>query len=189
MELDMVINNKTVILATEIIEEEALNKWLFRGMAFDGDFGFGDDTTRFYKGQVALISSNRKEIIEAEVYAVHSTRIPAPLWLVNIGNCSIKLPNPPFLLTSILESYIFLHDYIELAPSAEAEKIFYRDGVGDIYPICASSWFGIVEYKENNRFILTAYSANEDFNANSFTNENLIFSEWDVPVGLIKLKS
>ncbi len=185
----MVIKNQIAIWITEIIEEEERNQWLIKGLAFDGDYGFGDETIRSYQGETSIISLCRKDIVQTILFAVHSTRIPSPLWSLRINNSSISLPDPPFLITDILNFSVCINELQDILLSQEAEAIFFRDGVGEIYPISTSSLFGILKYKETNTFWLTAFSENGILNYDLLSKEKLMFSEWGITVGFLKTLS
>jgi hypothetical protein len=179
----MVINN-TAIWVTEIVEKEGTGQCLIKGLAIDGDYGFGDEDTRSFEGQVALMSINDKKVIDARINTAHSTRIAGPLWSLRTGHHQ-DLLEPPFLITNILNLFILKNDSIELRLCSEAHDILSSEGPGNIYPICTPTTFGILEYCSVDKYGLTVFTPNQASNLSFLNGETILFSEWDTPVGMI----
>lgn len=180
----MIINNRLAIWIIGNLGNDDFDRWLLKGIAFDGDYGFGNEDTRSYRGKSAIISLTKKKIVETVIHTAHSTRISAPLWSLEISNFPAEIPEPPFLLTDITDLNIVLDDLVELQLSEEAQKIFKRDKVGDIYPVSTSFWFGILKLKQMNNFGLTLFIPNDA--SHLLSKEEIIFSEWDIPVGYLR---
>lgn len=180
----MAIDN-TAIWITEIVEKEDAGLWLIKGLAIDGDYGFGDEDTRSFEGQAALISINDRKVIDVRINTAHSTRIAGPLWSLKSEKHMIDLLEPPFLITNILDLYMLKDDSIELRLSSEAQDIISGDGPGNIYPICTSTTFGILEYSSVGKYGLIVFTPNQASDLSFLRGETIIFSEWDTPVGMI----
>lgn len=180
----MVINN-TAIWVTKIVEKEGAGKWLIKGLAIDGDYGFGDEDTRSYGGRSLLISLNDRRIVDVQINTAHSTRIAGPLWFLKSEKSMRDLLEPPFLITNLLDLYMHKTDSVDLRLSSEAQDIIGDDGPGNIYPICTSSSFGILEYNSVGEYGMTVFTQGKAFDINSLKKETILFSEWDTPVGTL----
>jgi hypothetical protein len=181
----MVINN-TAIWVTKIIEKEGPGKWLIKGLAIDGDYGFGDEDTRSFEGRSVLISLSKRKIVDMRINTAHSTRIAGPLWFLKSVKAINDLLTPPFLITNLLDLDMHKTDSVDLSLSSEAQEIFNDDGPGNIYPICTSTAFGILEYSSTGEYGVTIFTQSKASDISFLKDETILFSEWDIPVGIVR---
>lgn len=181
----MVINN-TAIWVTKIVEKEGAGKWLIKGLAIDGDYGFGDEDTRSFAGRSVLISLSERRVVDVQINTAHSTRIAGPLWFLKSVKPIENLLDPPFLITNLLDLYMHKNDSVDLRLTSEAQDIISDDGPGNIYPICTSTAFGILEYSSTGEYGLTIFTQSKAPDISFIKDETILFSEWDTPVGIVR---
>lgn len=150
--------------------------YLLDGLAFDGDFGFGSDGTRSYRGDLTLLTQSESMAIMGEVSTIHISR-KGVKWVLETE----RILSPPFLLTNNLDINIQFYGKVKADLTDFSRMIFDRDRRGS-YPIAGSNFLGIVSY-DNSSLLLQAYSENEI----SINSEKVFFSEWDEEMGTVNL--
>ncbi len=131
--------------------------WRLHGTTFDDWWGFGDEFTTDYSGEVALISRTSKSIRNLEIGRYHSNR-KSWGWYIETE----ELPAPPFLITNKLDACIIFDGLIELELTQDGEEIFEDSYEGNSFPVMSrSGWFGILTDKVNAIHLL-AFSEQEN---------------------------
>ncbi|MFD0671908.1 hypothetical protein [Cohnella sp. GCM10027633] len=149
--------------------------FLLDGIAFDGDFGFGDKNSRSYSGQIIMISFDESVISKGEISTIHISR-KGFKWVLE----SNQTVATPFLLTNNLTLKKSYSGMVSARLTDFFKMVFERAGTG-VYPVIASNFLGILHY-DNASLYLRAYSA-EDL---KIKNEKLFFSEWDMEIGIVE---
>jgi hypothetical protein len=92
---------------------------------------------------------------------------------------------PPFLITNLLDLNMHKTDSVDLRLNSEAQDIINDDGPGNIYPVCTSTAFGILEYSSAGEYGLTMFAQSKAPDISFLKDETIRFSEWDIPVGIV----
>lgn len=157
-------------------KEPSDNGMLLDGLAFDGEYGFGHEEVRNFKGKLAVLSRSCRSEIDVNLSTAHESG-KGVLWYIDTDN----LPSTPFLITSNLELQGLLTVSIALQPTRETIEIFNRDGATS-YPVSSSKFIGVLQH-ENNSDTLIAFADTKYL----ITNEiELTFCEWDSLVGKLQ---
>ncbi len=180
MEQEEVINRGLAIWITDYNQHKLLPPvWKADGIAIDAYHGFGDNQTRFFDGEVALLTLENKVIQRLSISNVHFSR-EGFKWL--IGGTE-RLPQTPFLISSNLTIQIIFDGLVEI----EDDKKVIDFSVSDdyIYPVGTKDWFAIMAVKGDSKAHLTAFSTYKNLNISD--NDELWSFEWDCPVSRIRI--
>lgn len=179
MEPNLVINPGVAIWVTESSLYENLS-WKVSGTAIDGYHGFGSEMTRYFDGEVILLSSKIRLIQNIAIAEVHFSREGFKWVIENIKS----LPDIPFLISADLEVQMIFNGWAEVIEDS-GEIDFSDTNDFYIYPVGTKDWFGILEVQGNKRVHLVAFSSKKDV---EIIEEDEIWSfEWDCFLCKIKL--
>ena len=180
MEQEEVINPGLAIWVTEYNQYKLLPPVLkAEGIAIDGYYGFGDNQTRFFDGEVVLLSLENKIIQHLSISNVHFSR-EGFKWL--IGGTE-QLPQTPFLISSDLTIQIIFDGLVEIKD--DKKVIDFSESDADIYPVGTKDWFAVMVVKGDNKAHLTAFSTYKNLKVSD--NDEIWSFEWDCPVSKIKI--
>jgi len=173
----MNINDDIYIWVTEVLDD-IFGLKIFDGCIFDGDYGFGVNDVREFTGTLHLLYGIEKVEIYGSVSLMHVSR-RGVLWLFDGG----ELPIPPFLITTNKKINNIKQSSVSLILTQESQEIFARN-VDGLYPVISENFMGIL-YNSNNENFLIWF---DEGNGGDFNSKRLIFSEWDVEVGIASVK-
>lgn len=180
MEREEVINRGLAIWITDYNQHKLLPPvWKADGIAIDAYYGFGDNETRFFDGEVALLSLENKIIQHLSISSVHFSR-EGFKWL--IGGVD-HLPQTPFLISSDLTIQIIFDGLVEIKD--DKKIIDFCDPDAYIYPVGTKDWFGIMAVKGDSKAHLTAFSTYKNLKISD--NDELWSFEWDCPISKIRI--
>lgn len=180
MEREEVINLGLAIWITEYSKYKQLPPvWKADGIAIDAYHGFGDNETRSFDGEAALLSLENKIIQGLSISNAHFSR-EGFKWLIGGTEC---LPQTPFLITSDPTMEIIFDGLVEIQD--DKKVIDFSEPDTCIYPVGTRNWFAVMTVKGNNKAHLTAFSTYENLKVSD--NDEIWSFEWDCPVSRIKI--
>jgi hypothetical protein len=180
MEQEEVINLGLAIWITEYNQYQLLPPvWKADGTAIDAYHGFGDNDTRFFDGEVVLLSLENKIIQHLSISNVHFSR-EGFKWLIEGTE---RLPQAPFLISSNLTMQIIFDGLVEIKD--DRKVIDFSDSDTCIYPVGTKDWFAVMTVIGNNKAHLTAFSTYK--NLKVVDNDEIWSFEWDCPVSRIQI--
>jgi hypothetical protein len=155
--------NRSVFLGVENLRVEVQDSarcWRLHGWQFDARNGFGGEAFD-YEGEVAIISREVKLIKSLYIGRYHSS---SKSWGWSLE--TDELPEPPFIITSRLQTNLIFDGEIEMEFNEKGKEMFLGkinpDWVG--YPtgyaiLGSSGWFGeIITIEGSCSYQLRAYS-------------------------------
>jgi hypothetical protein len=172
----MDISNHVYIWVTSV--DTLGDGFVLNGLAFDGEFGFGEDEVREYLGTLVALSDAQRSVISAELSTIHIAG-KGVLWSMDTD----KLPNAPFLLTSNFDLTGPVIRDITLSPTAEVSEIFQRDRE-ESYTVRSAHVVGILEHSDEHDVLIGFTTGNEDLAG----LDELEFSEWGIELGKVAIK-
>lgn len=179
MEQEEVINPGLAIWVIEYsLHKPSPPVWKADGIVFDGYHGFGDNKTRYFDGEVVLLSGDNKTVESLSVSSAHFSREGFKWLLTGVE----RLPKPPFLISSDLSVQIIFDGDVEI--SEEREDLDFSEPNDNIYPVGTRDWFGIMTIKGHNKVNLVTFSRKKDVTVSQ--GDEVWSFEWDCPVGKIK---
>jgi hypothetical protein len=151
--------------------------FLIQGIAFDGDFGFGKEGCRSFSGEVSIISNSTHETTYVELSVAH-LKGKGSAWQI----ISESVPSPPFIISTNVALHGPSSLKVKVALTDSANEIFEKDRFA-AYPVVGNNIIGILEYMAGDSRLLF-FSERSDMQL-SYPTE-IFFSEWSMPVGLIR---
>lgn len=180
MELQEVINPGLAIWITQYNQHRLLPPIrIADGIAIDGYHGFGDNQTRFFDGELALLSLEGKIIQHLSISNTHFSR-EGFKWLIGDTESLLQVP---FLISSYLTIQIIFDGFVEIED--DQKVIDFSEPDTYIYAVGTRDWFGVMAVKGNNKAHLTAFSQYK--NIKVLDNDKILSFEWDCPVSRIKV--
>jgi hypothetical protein len=180
MEQEKVIKPGLAIWVTEYnLYKPSPQVWKVDGIALDAYHGFGDDETRYFDGQVVLLSLEKKLIQHVSISRIHFSR-EGFKWLLEETE---HLLQPPFLISSNLATQIIFNGNVEISEDREDVDFSIADDL--LYPIGTRDWFGILKRKGNKKAHLIAFSPNKDVVV--LPEDELWSFDWDCSICKIRI--
>ncbi len=180
MEQEEVINPGLAIWITQYNQHKLLPPvWKAEGVAIDGHHGFGDNQTRFFDGEVVLLSLKSKIIQRLSISNAHFSRGG---FKYLIGDTE-RLPQKPFLISSYLTLQIIFDGLVQIKDDQEVIDFSEADAYN--YAVGARNWFAIMTVKGDNLANLTAFSPYK--NLTVLDNDEIWSFEWDCRVSIIQI--
>lgn len=179
MEQEEVINLGLAIWVVEYsLHKSSPPVWKADGVALDGYHGFGDSKSRYFDGEVVLLSSHDKFVQHLSVSSAHFSR-GGFKWLIRGAEC---LPETPFLITGDLAIQIIFDGYVQVSETQDV--IDTSELQGYMYCVAARNWFGVMRVKDNQKVHLLAFSSN---NVTVSEEDDVWSPEWDCLIGKLKI--